>query len=270
MIGWADEDVLRPRGRPAGELTTIEPRGIVRNPWSLGIEAGATSSFFAQDITLYDPDYTNNLTSGSGIGPFAALAFDYALTNEVGLQLRFAFDQKRFSGDGSMDVPCTLRPTGEIIPAQLGVSYSQTVNYWTIGTGLRFTVADNWLLQAGITYHSRSSASLTETDTILSPDGCEFLNNETGEPLPPPFNRRQTIDTTTTEYFSASRISFDASVGYRIPLSESIVLVPRIGAQVFFNRVANDLDLPNTAPLYSYTNRRLHALLFAVSLWFNL
>jgi len=93
----ADEDVLRPKGRP--EPSSRPPtQGIVRGPWALGVELGGSLSFFGQDVTQYQaPTYQTNLTSGSGLGPLLNLAVDYALTDALGIQARLGYDQKHFT-----------------------------------------------------------------------------------------------------------------------------------------------------------------------------
>lgn len=119
LLVYADEDVLRPKGR-LGILPT-QPLGLVRNPWAFGIEIGGTLSFFSQAITQHQsPTYQTNLTSGSGFGPFINLAVDYALNDNIGIQARLGYDQRRFSLDGYYDWPCQTPPgSGIFIPNAL-------------------------------------------------------------------------------------------------------------------------------------------------------
>jgi hypothetical protein len=268
-VVYADEDVLRPKGRTE-QAPTVMPEGIVRSPWALGIELGGTLSLFGQDITLYQsPDYQTNLTSGSGLGPLVNLAIDYALTDNVGLQARLGFDQKNFSSTGYLDAPCEQPPgSGYYTPARINRTSSQTINYWTGGLALRYRFEQNWILVGGFTYHSTSSASFSQTDTIISP-GCQFYND-----IGIPEGQTKKTSGTNTSVFEAHRWSFDLSIGYRIPISENIVFLPRLGFQAFGTQLAPDDQTSGVHPvvgqLYGLTNRRLHALMLALGLWFNL
>ncbi len=269
IAGYADEDVLRPKGRP-DQPPAPQAEGLVRNPWALGIEVGGSLSFFGQDITLHQsPDYQTNLTSGSGIGPMINIAADYALTDYVGLQARLGFDQKHYGTNGYYDAPCQ-QPigSGNYVPARVDRSGSQTINYWTGGLALRYRFDERWVFIGGFTYHSRSSASFTTTDTVLTA-GCEFFDD-----LGNPIGQRQQESGSNTASFNAIRWSLDLNIGYRVPLSENVVLLPRLGTQIFLSPLAPDDRTtgvhPVIGPVYSFTNRRLHAVVLALGLWFNL
>ncbi|RMF35058.1 MAG: hypothetical protein D6747_03435 [Chlorobiota bacterium] len=265
----ADEDVLRPKGRP--ESWTGPPsRGLIRNPWALGIEVGGSLSLFGQDVTQYQaPTYQSNLTRGSGFGPLLNLAVDYALTDALGIQARLGYDQKHFTTSGYLDSPCETPPgSGFFIPTRVEHTRSQTIAYWTGGIALRYRFEENWVVLAGITYHSRSNASFTETDSITS-STCQFYD-DAGFPI----GQRRQESGSNTSAFNAARWSLDLSVGYRIPLSENIVFLPRLAGQIFLNPITGD-NLssgyhPVLGQIYAFTNRRLHALQLVLGVWFNL
>ncbi|MCS7001120.1 MAG: hypothetical protein NZ481_09645 [Candidatus Kapabacteria bacterium] len=267
----ADEDVLRPRGKSIVPTTAQQHIGLVRNPWALGIEIGGSLSFFGQSITQHQaPSYQTNLTSGSGIGPFINLAVDFALTDYVGLYARLGYDQKRFTMKGYVDGPCELPiGSGNIRPTRVESTTDQTINYWVGGVGIRARFAENWLVTGGISYHSRSSASFRQVDTIVDDSGCEFLDQQ-GMPV----GRRSEQSGSNTALFSSQRWSLDLSIGYRIPLSSDIVLVPRFGGQFFLTPLRSndeeDFSHPVVGQIYTIRNRTLHALQLAVGLWFNL
>ncbi len=265
----ADEDVLRPKGRP--EPWTGPPsQGLIRNPWALGIEVGGSLSLFGQDVTQYQaPTYQTNLTSGSGLGPLLNLAVDYAITDAVGIQARLGYDRKHFTISGFIDTPCETPPgSGIYIPTRVEHTTSQTIAYWTGGLALRFRFEENWVVLAGATYHSRSNASFTDTDTITS-GTCQFyddLGNRLGQ--------RREQSGSNTSAFTAARWSLDLSVGYRIPLSENIIFLPRLAGQIFLTPLAADNASygyhPVLGQIYEFTNRRLHALQLVLGVWFNL
>ncbi|MCX7930395.1 MAG: outer membrane beta-barrel protein [Chlorobi bacterium] len=267
---YADEDVLRPRGRVSGQTSIPQPEGLVHNPWALGIELGGSLSFYAQDITLHQlPDYETNITSGSGLGPLINLALDYALNDDMGVQARLGYDKKHYTLSGYLDAPCETPPrSGFYLPARLNQDYSQTINYWTGGLAFRYRFAENWLVIGGLTYHSLSNASYTETDTILTPT-CQFYD-QGGNPI----GQRQQISHSNTADFTAARWSIDIGIGYRVPLSKNVVLLPRLNGQLFLTEVAPNNSASGfhqaLGQIYSYTNRRLHALQLVVGIWFNL
>lgn len=265
----ADEDVLRPQGKPE-PLSVLSSRGIVHSPWALGIELGGMLSFFGQDITQHQaPTYQSNLTSGSGIGPFLNLAIDYALTDALGIQARLGYEQVHYSMNGIYDAPCETPPgSGFFIPTRIERSSSQTIAYWTGGFALRYRTESEWIIQGGVTYHSRSNASFSTTDTITTVT-CQFYD-DFGSPI----GQRRTASSSNTSDFAAARWSLDVSVGYRIPLSENVVFIPRLGGQLFLSPLAGD-DVtsgfhPVLGQIYTFANRRLHALQLALGLWFNI
>ncbi len=265
----ADEDVLRPHGKPE-PVSASPPRGIVHSPWALGIELGGMLSLFGQDITQHQtPTYQSNLTSGSGIGPFLNLAIDYALTDALGIQARLGYEQVHYSMSGFYDAPCETPPgSGFFIPTRIERSSSQTIAYWTGGFALRYRTESEWIIQGGVTYHSRSNASFSTTDTITTVT-CQFYDN-----FGTPIGQRRTSSGSNTNDFAAARWSLDVSVGYRIPLSENVVLIPRLGGQLFLNPLADDDATSGFHPvlgrIYTFASRRLHALQLALGLWFNI
>ncbi len=265
----ADEDVLRPQGRPV-PLSAPPPLGIVHSPWALGIELGGMLSFFGQNITQHQaPTYQSNLTNGSGIGPFLTIAIDYALTDALGIQAQLGYEQVHYSMSGFYDAPCETPPgSGFFIPTRIERSSSQTIAYWTGGFALRYRTESEWILQGGIAYHSRSNASVSTTDTITS-GTCQFFD-DVGTPI----GQRRTTSGSNTNDFAAARLSLNVSVGYRVPLSENVVLIPRLGGQLFLNPLAGDNVTSGFHPvlgqIYTFTNRQLHALQLALSLWFNI
>jgi len=267
--GYADEDVLRPQGRSTPP-PQVMAEGLVKNPWALGVELGGSLSFFGQDVTQYQaPTYQTNLTSGSGLGPLLNLAVDYALTDALGIQTRLGYDQKHFTTSGFLDSPCETPPrSGLFIPTRVEHTTSQTIAYWTGGVALRYRFEENWVVLAGATYHSRSNASFTETDSITS-GTCQFYD-DVGNAI----GQRRQESGSNTSAFNAARWSIDLSVGYRIPLSENIVFLPRLAGQVFLTPLAGDnLSFgyhPVLGQVYAFTNRRLHALQLVLGLWFNL
>lgn len=268
LLVYADEDVLRPKGR-LGILPT-QPLGLVRNPWAFGIEIGGTLSFFSQAITQHQsPTYQTNLTSGSGFGPFINLAVDYALNDNIGIQARLGYDQRRFSLDGYYDWPCQTPPgSGIFIPQRVDQRGTQTINYWTAGTAIRIRFEENWLFIGGLSYFSLSNASFTATDTITE-GTCQFYD-EYGNPI----GQRRDFSGSNTSRFSAARWSLDASIGYRVRLNEQLVLVPRVGAQLFLTPLGPDDATTGSHPvmgrIYSFTSRQLHAMQLAIGLWFNM
>lgn len=270
LIAYADEDVLRPKGRPGPEYRLIEPMGLVRNPWAFGVELGGTLNFFGQTITQHQaPSYQTNLTSGSGLGPFLNLALDYALNDNIGLQVRLGYDQRRYSLSGYYDWPCQTPPgSGIFMPARVNQNATQTINYWCAGTGVRIRFAENWLFIGGFSYHNLSNASFTVTDTITQ-GTCVFYDD-----FGLPIGQRRSLSGSNTSRFSAARWSLDASIGYRVPLSEQVVLVPRIGAQLFLTPLGPDDTTtgihPSVGQIYSFTSSQLHAMQFAIGLWFNM
>ncbi|MCX7929943.1 MAG: hypothetical protein N2663_04415, partial [Chlorobi bacterium] len=164
---YADEDVLRPKGKGLLAAAVESPTGLVRNPWAVGLEIGGSLSFYGQNVTQHQaPSYETNLTSGSGFGPFINFAVDYALTDYVGLQARVGYDQKRYTMKGFLDGPCEIPiGSGNISPTRVESTTDQTINYWVGGVGIRARFAENWLVTGGISYHSRSSASFRQVDT---------------------------------------------------------------------------------------------------------
>lgn len=187
----------------------------------------------------------------------------------MGIQAWLGYDRKHFRINGYIDAPCET-PTGSgiYVPTRIDHSTSQSIDYWTGGLALRYRFEENWVVSTGATYHSRSNASFTDTDTITN-GTCQFYDdagNQIGQ-------RREQSGSNTNAFFAA-RWSIDLSIGYRIPLSENIVFLPRLAGQLFLNPLAEDNQSygyhPVLGQIYTFSNRRLHALQLMLGFWFNL
>jgi hypothetical protein len=105
----ADEDVLRPKGKPDGYYENVEDDYVFkRSPLALGFEVGGNYNMFSQDIS-YNPQLNNPVgadqESATGISPFIGVFADFSFNEKFGLHLKLQYNNVYISNtaNGLMD-----------------------------------------------------------------------------------------------------------------------------------------------------------------------
>ncbi len=282
-----DEDVLRPRGSNSSNARRgSSSSSSSSTPIIFGIEGGINYNMFSQTLAWAIPVANSNVAlyeSGSGISPLFGAFVDFGVTQNLGIQVKLAYDQKKFGNSKSAIRDCQIEDpiTGIISLTDANVTgeYSQTMTYIDITPQLRWNVTPELFFLVGPTAHFQlDNGSATFTETISSDGQCFYSPNTP--------QQSKTISASTDSLATnAPRIGMQLDLGYKLALSPSVYLVPKIGYQYMFTKLAEDVPItgnPLTDNLdytkfytlgtipYSTTNAALHSLQFTLGLWFQL
>ena len=267
----AQEDVLRPNGRPGSAPATSSSSGKGL-PFILGLEAGANFNFFSQTIDgTWDESPYNVYGDGFGVSPLIGIYADISLSESFGIGVRILYDMKSFGNtqDEAL-LDCFIEDQGYTV-APVSVEYTESVSYVTINPVLRWQETPQFFVHFGpVIQFAVDSLSNTTTFTVDESEACRFF-----------YGTPQESTTLTTEGSAAAdpstRFGIDVGLGYRIPLSSTIDLVPRLGYQLMFTPYSQEVEFlddsrantigftPATA-----TSQTLNSLQLSLSLWFNL
>lgn len=268
------EDVLRPKGRPdGGEVQETSTSSKKKLPWILGLEVGMNANFFNGSLqgTLENSPY-NAFQSGSGFSPFFGLYFEVPLSKSISIGMRALYDMKSFGNSvENAEQECEDFNTGQFNIALLTSEYEEKINYVTINPLVRWESNSGFFVQLGpVIQLAVDSVRTTVTQTINEDETCRFNFGTPEESLV------RTVES-AGEASKKTRFGVDVGVGYRLALSSTIDLVPRIGYQWMVTPYADDsagfddsqANILGPVP-YTYTDITLSSLQASLSLWFHL
>jgi hypothetical protein len=252
----AQEDVLRP--------------GRSRFPFALGIEIGPNFSIFSQDVghsPINNPTSPERvLESGSGLGGFASLLLDVPISRRIGIQGKAGIELKRFTTSGEGVADCPNNGDGVFDTVSLDVERVHSTMYFTAGIFLRADITDNLLITVGPVVHRwLGSMDMSDRAEITTPGNCLFTATGT---------KTAEIETTIETGLQETRIGIEAGVGYRIPLTRKLNLIPALRFQYMIDPISEDgvggVDTFRERTLgalnLSFTDRTLHAVHLGIGL----
>lgn len=259
---FSQEDVLRPKGKPGGYDYSYQNKKFF-----LGLEAGLNFNMFSQEnnwITegIYHPTAYDCHESGSGISPHFAIIADFSLTDKLFLHGRFDFDSRIYGNSGSGED----YDTWALQSVPLDYEYELSSSYYGIALLLRYEINSQFFISGGLVFHLLANdIEYLQTGTRL--DGGNIGNisywNWGG------CQGFQACEVTSNvENSSSSLAGLEIGFGYKIPLSESIYLVPQGRFQYFITPIADDQTSVEWDRVSK--NRHLNALQLAVALWFGI
>ncbi len=272
-----DEDVLRPKGSNSSNARRGSSSSSSSTPIIFGIEAGLNFNMFSQTMSGLVPDSRFALNqSGTGISPFLGVFMDFEVSRNLGVQIKLAYDQKKFgnSKDAIRDCGVVDQLTGitTVVDANITGEYTNTISYIDLTPQLRWNITPELVFLIGPTAHFQlGNGSGTYTETVSS-DGQCFYNPGTPQ-------QSKTITATVDSLnANAPRFGIQLDLGYKFPLSNSISLVPKVGYQYLFTKISDggtfqdDSKFLSTgvAPIVNISNAVLNSLQFTLGLWFQL
>lgn len=275
-----EEDVLRPKGRPASLGPTPGRTASSSLPITIGLEGGLNLSFFSQSVSgALETSPIQTFTKGLGVAPYASIFVDVGVSPTVGVQLRAAYDRKSYGNSEDAIIDCTLfdeygQPV-QITTTPVTVDYTSAITYITLSPQIRWEPVSRLVVLAGPSFQFRGSALVTEATQNLGQDNACFFPGPNGEQL----KTRVVNDTLdNSEALNSFRLGAELSLAYRIPLSSSVDLVPRVGYQFMFtapapagNPVADDSrSLTLGQRIVTPSEPSLHSLQAVVGLWIRL
>lgn len=271
---WTQEDVLRPQGKPIipTGTTTVHRRssGVT---WRLGFEAGANLNFASQEINgSHARSPINVFRSGMGVSPLLGIYAEVQATNNISIGARFLYDKKSSSNtETNAEEDCTLLGTGNLSLAQIDSKYEASITYFTFNPLVRFSFADRFFVQFGpVLQFAATDMVTTYTRTVDAEEECRFIDGS-------PEGAMSAVGTVTDKADPSLRVGLDLGVGYRIPISPRIDLVPRIGYQMMLSPIAKggeSVDATRALTLgvvpITFGDAMLSSLQMSLSIWFTL
>jgi hypothetical protein len=261
-----DEDVHRPHIAGKGHyylqfdlglnLTFLDGNSVARFP-----DAGEGETDFFQ--------------SGSGIAPLFGITLGREFSQHFALSLRADYDSRHVAMSRTVQDTCPLfDPIGNQVDATIinvSKDFAVTADYLSLSLlgNVRF---DKLYLFFGPTVSLPLGFEARETDQILDTMAqCTYF-----------YGRSDSSKTISGAYtandVTTTRVSFKLGVGYLIPLTPKISLVPQLAYDLHLNNTL-DNDVPilrmsdggtSTAPVVVNSKMRLNALQATIGLRINL
>lgn len=265
-FGVAQEDVLRPKGKPGGyggSMYFVQPK------FGFGFEVGGGANFFSMDQT-WTPAAPESvwatLESGFGISPFFGFFVNYYLNDKFALELRMQYDMRTFGSKDTGIQDCL----GSFVRDDIEVETDWTISgsYLNIGLNGVYEIADNVLLRAGPIILLPFDDWTMEIDReILEKGDCEF------EP-----DGGYTMNTKGDLQDLYSIIALELGVGYRLSLTDNIDLIPQARAQIGLTKWGEDeTDILDDTRFKRYgdammdwENKALHSVQIAVQFQYSI
>jgi hypothetical protein len=249
----------------------------------LGLEGGISWNSASQSINYYagvqptPPTPMDIFKSGSGISPAAAAAVDIGIAPKLGLQFKLGYEQKKWSNSGTKIADCE-DPFGNVSPVSVQSHYTVQANYLAIGAALRYDLTPQLWLTVGPVYH-RLLGKVRQTERyevdpnsdcgFPGPDGNLYRVLEIEAEIGP--------DDPVSAPPSGGRFGAELGIGYRIPLSPGLELVPRLSGQLLSSPRNGDVDTrdwwrgPTLGPLpVQWKGLSLYSVLLTVGVWFTI
>ncbi len=278
LLLYAQEDVLRPRGAPVSE-----PFAEARTPIRLGLEGGIGWNSTSQNITYAGvqptpPTPMDIFKSGSGVSPAAAAAVDIGIAPKLGLQFKIGYEQKRWSNSGTGIADCFI-PYDLIIDVSVQSRYTVQANYLALGAALRYDLTPQLWLTVGPVYHRLlGKIRQTERYEVVDPDSnCGFLGPDGNLYRVLELEAEIGPDDPVPAPPSGGRFGAELGIGYRIPLSPGLELVPRLSGQLLSSPRSGDVNTedvwrgPTLGPLpVQWRGLSLYSVLLTVGVWFTI
>lgn len=275
-----DEDVLRPHGNKANGNSKVQQNAksisTSKSSIIIGLEGGLNFNMFSQTMNGLTPNSRFAVfESGSGVSPFFGAFIDYGITNNIGIQFKLAYDNKKYgnSKDAIRDCQVVDQSNGtvNIVDAQVTGNYTNSISYLDITPQLRWDATPELFVLIGPTIHLQIGKSSLEFEENISSLGECYYNYGT-------VNQSKTTKISLESDATVStRIGTQIDVGYKLPISKNILLVPKIGFQYMFSKSDVDETASDDTKLYTtgivpFTaiNKSLNSFQFSIGIWFKL
>jgi hypothetical protein len=256
----------------------------------LGLEGGISWNSASQSINYTrvqptPPTPMDIFKSGSGISPAVAAAVDIGIAPKLGLQFKLGYEQKQWSNSGTRIADCRdLVDPFYVIPVSVQSRYTVQANYLAIGAALRYDLTPQLWLTVGPVYHrllgkvrqtERYEADPNSDCYFLAPDENDENFYKPRKVWEPKVERGP--DDTDPKAPSGGRFGAELGIGYRIPLSPGLELVPRLSGQLLSSPRNGDVDTrdwwrgPTLGPLpVQWKGLSLYSVLLTVGVWFTI
>ena len=268
QILMAQENVLKPK-TPAKEVARDDAE-YDYYPIGFGIEAGINYNMFSQTLSWESEvpqSIFNVFKSASGISPYFAVAADFPINGQMGIQAKIAYDGRSYSNTYTgvaeyYDFVNLVYLDGdeeqklEITGADISISALFRYNF---ARNLVLTVGPMISLPAGDYTQKLTQTSLSEGRYFYDEEGNAYKVNV----------RTDKITDIKT------RFGLDLGLGYKIPLSSSMTLIPQVRFNFMLSKITDDQTVVDNSRAVQYgepflhaTDAKLQTLKFGIGLWF--
>ncbi len=267
---YSQEDVLRPHGKK-GESSN-EDWSYKRSPFIIGIEGGININLFNQSMS-WDPTFQhgtlwNGLASANGISPLLGALIDVDINKTFAFQFRINYDKKDY---GLTTSGTDYDIYGQSHDMNLKVDVSSA--YLTLTPLLRINATNNLFFTVGPTFHLLlGNIETTWQPTTLDNSTLNTYPYWGGMGFPAITSGSMTVNESGSQ--KTMRFGLEGGVGYKIPLSKKIFLVPQGRFQFMLTPVTSDTywvdyNNPNNK-IETSSNRMLHSIQLVLALWFEI
>ncbi|MFP4527540.1 MAG: outer membrane beta-barrel protein [Candidatus Kapaibacterium sp.] len=261
----AQEDVLRPEGKPGGydyEYAYAQP-GI-----TFGGEVGLNYNMFSSDMSWSPPLANSPLqaySEGWGLSPYFAVLIDVPISPKYGFQFKIAGDSKYFSNSHVGVADCYDEFTQEVYDMDEELEYSISGSYLGASLLFRANFTPQFFLLAGpVLQIPIGDFTQDVTIRVLNSD-CVLDNGEQTDIINAPVDELNT------------RVGLEAGIGYKIPIARQVWMVPQLRLQYMFTTFTPDEMSVDITRSYSIgpvdmllANQMLHSLHLSVGFWFDI
>lgn len=299
----AQEDVLRPKGRPEGDplRNSASKQAGARSHIYVGFDAGLNYNMFSQPYTLTGPAVVQSpeevLKSGTGVSPAFGLFVDIPVATGVGIQARLGYDGKWFSNSQRAIIDAEVEATPNavdgfpnVVDMESEASASWKLNTFGIAILARIDLGSQVFLTAGPIVQL-SMGNLTREDklTQIGPENTFIAVDYNDVPgtyqqISRSTNIAQSFlpavgpaDAYTGREYETTRVGLEFGLGYRYDLSPTMFIAPAIRYQFMLSPLNGSFagadiarDPTQGLSFLSFDESRLHSLVLAVQLGFQL
>lgn len=225
----AQEDVLRPKGKPQSELTNTYSKDASK--FSIGFEVGGNYNMFSQDLT-WNPPLENSIfavtESGSGISPYFGVFFDMDFTQIFGFHAKLQYNTISYGNSGEGFVDCTtFDEFGFISDIRLANSefeYQENYSYLNLELYAKINFTNEFFALFGPTIYIPASDVESEITQRSLDSECFFFE----DPNDPANTQVSELNTTITDDLEYTRIGLGLTLGYKFYINENVYLAPQL------------------------------------------
>jgi len=276
----ADEDVLWPNKSKATKSKSAS-KDKVR--FILGVEGGVNLNMFSQDVAwtnyyenlgLIHPTAYESHSSGSGVSPHFGILGDIPFNDMFSLQIRADLDFRNYGNSGSgFDYIHTFG--GGLAAATMNYDWQISSIYTGLDVLARINIVGDLFVTGGFDFQYlvsdmkyKQTFNVTDSDPTVTLNDFPYWNWVSGGKAT---GRSDSWEAPFTNANSLL-IGLEAGIGYKIPLTRRIWLVPQGRFQYFFTPIASNENWTEDATgtiVRTAQNRKLMALQFVLALWFG-
>jgi len=196
---------------------------------------------------------------------------DVPINKSLSIQFRVSYDMKNYGVSTSGSDIDYLNQIHDFVDLKVDVASA----YITLTPLLRINATDKLFFTVGPTFHFLAGdIETTWSPTLTVDDGTQLNDFPFWANSFQPGQTSGSITIKETQIQKSTRIGLEGGIGYKIPLSKSIYLVPQGRFQLMFTPVTSDtywtdMNNPNSV-VETSSKRTVNTIQLALALWFEI